>query len=165
MSSRHIFQKIALVVFLGWAGIGSSHASLVGPWFRYDCTELGFQIPVSSGWDAIPVPEGMVFAIQSMPNPYVRVAVGRMKMTDSALEPMIQEELRTALSDARRKSLKVDGQDAVSVEGMRKDGGFIDYFVKKEPYWYWIGFSADNKEQWPQYIKTFDIVVDGFHFL
>jgi hypothetical protein len=138
-------------------------ASLIGPWFRYSRQDLGFQMPISTGWSATPVPDGVVIAMQAQPDPYVRVAVGRI--TGPTVESVIQEELRRSAPGSRRTACRIDGQDAIQIEGNRPQGAFMDVFVQKGTYWYWIGFAADQKELWPQYRKTFDIVLDGFHFL
>src|SRR4051794_21014168 len=92
-----IISKMLSGLFLAFILMApqNAQASLVGPWFRYSRQDLGFQMPVSTGWMATPVPEGVVIAMQAKPDPYVRVAVGRIAGT--TIEPMIQEELQKAL--------------------------------------------------------------------
>jgi hypothetical protein len=71
---------------------GSGNATMFGPWFRYECEKLGFQIPVASGWKVTEVPNGIVFAMQYQPEPYVRVAVGRVPLGDDSLERRVKED-------------------------------------------------------------------------
>lgn len=139
-------------------------ASLFGPWFRYECSKLGFRIPVASGWRVTEVPNGIVFAMQYQPHPYVRVAVGRVPLGNATLDSMADQDLRMAV-DVRRTTLTIDGAEAIKLEGSDAAGPFMDLFVRKADFCYWIGFAADDKSLWPQYSKTFDIILDGFHFL
>jgi hypothetical protein len=156
---RPLFILISLVL-----AATQGYSSLYGPWFRYDCDRLGVQIPVASGWRVTEVPNGIVFAMQSQPDPYVRVAVGRVPLGNDSLERMVNASARRS-GEKSRSILQIDGSEAIRVEGTDADGSFMDVFVRKGEYCYWIGFAADSREQWPQYAKTFDIVLDGFHFL
>src|SRR5262249_49726902 len=141
------------------------HASLIGPWYRYESNELGFQIPVSAGWRLTPVPNGLVFAMQYHPQPYVRLAVGRVRLEGTSLEQLSQQETHGSRTHIQKTLCRIDGYDAVKLQGMDDNGPFMDLFVQKAPYCYWIGFAADRKDEWPQYAKTFEIILDGFHFL
>src|SRR4051812_36688654 len=93
-------------------------ASLLGPWFRYQCNDLGFQIPVAQGWTMTPVPHGMVFAMQL--DPYVRVAVGRLPAEPGTedLKRFVTTHLNAMYpDDFILQSISIDGQSAIEVEG------------------------------------------------
>lgn len=155
---------ISLLLFPLVVNPGKAQASLIGPWFRFTCEKLGFQIPVATGWRMTEVPDGIVFAMQARPDPYVRVAVGRISAQDESVDDLIHAQ-RPGIRDLHRTECRVDGENAIQIEGRTEDGPFMDLFVKKASYWYWIGFAADNQQLWPQYVKTFNIVLDGFRFL
>jgi hypothetical protein len=144
--------------------LATAHASLVGPWFRYDCQDLGFQMLVATGWKMTRVPNGIVFAMQYQPDPYVRVAVGRIPLGHNSLEALAGGA-RQLNSPNQVKHCKIDNHDAVRVETAGSDGSHMDYYVSRGKYAYWIGFAADRPDQWARYAQTFSIVVDGFHFL
>jgi hypothetical protein len=164
--NKHISRTLFIgCLFLSLlSGSYVARASLIGPWFRYDCNDLGFQIPVSTGWHMTQVPNGIVFAMQTRPDPYVRVAVGRIPFQGGSVDELIREQ-RPGVRGLQKTDCQVDGEKAIRVEGHGEDGPFMDLFVQKATYWYWIGFAADNQAPWPRYRKTFDIVLDGFHFL
>jgi hypothetical protein len=146
--------------------MGPSEASLVGPWFRYRCEDLGFQIPVANDWRETSVSHGVVFTMQYAPKPYVRVAIGRIAVTPGDLEPLIASLWKqTPTAHFRREGCRVDGQKAVVIEGTDSENPFRDVFIEKGPYLYWIGFAADRKDLWTQYSETFNIIVQGFHFI
>src|SRR5438552_2661271 len=79
-----------LIVSVLAGAIPRGQAALIGPWFRYQCDELGFQMPVASGWRVSSVPGGIVFAMQSNPEPYVRVAIGRLALDAEALRHLTE---------------------------------------------------------------------------
>jgi hypothetical protein len=159
--------------WLGWVLIalmlGMAHqggASLIGPWIRYSCRDLGFQIVVSDDWMVTPVDQGLVFVMQYAPKPYVRVAVGRIVSGAGGMEPMIASRLSLLHPSAvHRETGFIDGRNATIIDGSGPDGPFRDVFIPKDRYVYWIGFTADNLKSWPQYASTFSIVLDSFHFL
>src|SRR5688572_10761657 len=98
-------KRLGLLVLALGAVLSPAYASLIGPWFRYECQELGFRIPVASGWRVTRVPNGIVFAMQSNPNPYVRVAVGRLPANQGGLDHVLAKANRV-------RKLRVDGLDA-----------------------------------------------------
>jgi len=156
----------ALLAFSLLGSVCRTEASLVGPWFRYPYEDLGFQIPVSSDWEMTPVDHGVVFAMQYAPDPYVRVAIGRVNAKDGDFEAMIASHLQQLLpGQFRRAGCQVDGQNAVQIEGINEQGPFRDVFIERDRYVYWIGFAAERKDLWPQYSETFDIILQGFHFI
>ncbi len=158
-------QPTVLISLLFTLCASNAFSSLVGPWLRYDSPELGFQIPVSYGWKVTSVPNGIVFAMQHTPDPYVRVAVGRVEAQgQQAHEIIIQHWLRRQKSGAVQKPAQIDGHKGILIEGQNEEGSYRDVFVMQDKYLYWIGFAAEKKDLWSDYSKTFDIVTDGFRF-
>jgi len=112
------------------------------------------------------VPQGLVFAMQYAPQPYVRVAVGRMSLNPKGLDSIIASLQQGSHSvRVQKDGYFVDGHKAVYVEGTDPEGPFRDVFIEKDGYLYWIGFSAERPDLWPQYTGTFDIILDGFRFI
>ncbi len=164
MTARKPLQ-IALLLGCLVTPVTPAYTSLFGPWLRFQSRELGFEIPVAQGWKSTPVANGIVFAMQLQPDPYVRVAIGRLEGRDSVLDTIIDQELQKASGSGRRSQCRIDGKDAVQVEGISPQGPFRDLFVKHKEYYYWLGFAADRQDLWSQYSKTFEIILEGFHFL
>src|SRR4051794_13440952 len=95
---------IVIAAVLLSAGFSPSRASLIGPWFRYECPELGFRMVVADGWKVTRVPNGIVFAMQYQPSPYVRVAVGRMPLSREGLEGVLSAYSREQKADRLRRT-------------------------------------------------------------
>jgi hypothetical protein len=160
------FAAITLAATLVLSVTPSGQASLYGPWVRYASRTLGFQTLCVSDWRVIPVPNGVVFVMQSHPEPYVRMAVGRIRAGSQEFESSIDSLIRTeGRSKATKQLCRVGGRPAIAVEGPSKDGYSRDYYVDQGDSWYWISFNTTDPNLWPQYTKSFELILNDFKFL
>jgi hypothetical protein len=140
-------------------------ASLYGPWLRYASRDLGFQTLCVSDWRVIPVQNGVVFVMQSHPKPYVRMAVGRISAGHQPFDVTVQSLMKADGRSGALTPCTVAGKPALAVEGPSKDGYSRDYYVNHGSAWYWISFNSASADLWPQYSKSFDLILNDFQFL
>lgn len=146
--------------------LSTSFGSLFGPWRRYQSNDLGFEVPFVDDWQITPLKNCVVFAMQLNPDPYVRLAVGRIKATSDDFEHSVQAQL-TRLQETRlnQTRTRLGGLPAIRVEGVTANGRILDYYVDKGPYRYWISFIADRPELWEQYRQSFELILQDFRFV
>lgn len=143
-----------------------AHASLFGPWRRYRNEDLGFQIPYVDDWVITPLKNCVVFAMQITPEPYVRLAVGRIHADQTDFEKSVAEQLdRTQQGMLARTRCQFNGWPAIRVEGDTAQGHVLDFYVNRGSYRYWISVMADGKTSWTDYSKSITIILNEFQFL
>jgi hypothetical protein len=163
-TTRFSALLLLLVSLLGFAS--ECTATLFGPWRRYRNEELGFQIPYVDDWVITPLKNCVVFAMQMNPDPYVRLAVGRIQSDRTLFEESVEEQLsRSNQSMLTRTRTELNGLPAIRVEGKTSTGHVLDYYVDRGDYRYWISVVADGPESWDEYSKSIDIILSEFRFL
>jgi hypothetical protein len=162
---RSFLIALALLFTTG-SILPESHASLAGPWRRYRSSELGFQIPYVDDWHITPLKNCVVFAMQLNPQPYVRLAVGRISAGSKPLVVSVREKLAgTGQSHLKLSRCRFAGSPAVRVEGLTDGGRMLDYYVDRGAHRYWISIIADRPESWDDYAESFEIILNDFRFL
>jgi hypothetical protein len=165
MKSRSIARF--LLLFLVLSGfVAECRATLFGPWRRYRNEELGFQIPYVDDWVITPLKNCVVFAMQLNPDPYVRLAVGRIPSSAETFERSVEEQLaRTHQLSLKRTRCELNGRPAIRVEGKTKAGHLLDLYVDRGDHRYWISIVADSPQDWETYSKSIDIILSEFQFI
>jgi hypothetical protein len=161
---RQAKTYLLLSLFLGAITTARASSSLLGPWRRYQSPELGIELMVADNWPMSHIPNGLVFAMQSKPDPYVRVAIGKIQSTEELIRHVVAQRQQ---SGARvvQSHCRVGGYPAIQLDSQGPQGGYRDVFVSQGPNTFWIGFAADNPELWPTYSATFEIVLSGIRFI
>jgi hypothetical protein len=146
--------------------VAESQGSLFGPWRRYRSETLGFQMPYVDDWQVTTLKNVIVFAMQGNPDPYVRLAVGRIPKSEDSFEASVTRQLERAHQDGlQKRRCQVSGFPAIRVEGDASDGRILDFYVDHGDYRYWISFLSDRADGWDAYRKSFELIVSDFRFL
>lgn len=155
---------LSLALFLTSGDLAQS--SIFGPWRRYRSETLGFQVPMVDDWRVTELKNCVVFAMQHNPDPYVRLAVGRMPAGKNSFEQTVRQQLaHTEQSNFLMIATVFEGYPAYRVEGNTANGRILDLYVDAGVHHYWISFIADQPDKWSQYAESFDLILRDFRFL